>query len=342
MTTSTFDRATYGTMSVKQLKTKFLEIVGEAPEKLNKLWMLKRMEQAASARAASERAARRPRRGHETLEAPAAIVAEPAREVPATTDDIAPSAEGVAASIAVEATAVASVLPETQPEVESATSNDAPPPPDPAEPEEAAEASPVARPDTLEAAPAADGPPDGEPAAAAAQTQRESRDESPESGPSAAAPSEPALEAAARLPRGNRYVPREYKAKTLAEILEIFERVVKRPTKSTDIPYLVWRIMRAGRQVDGAPAAATRRNSVGADGVPRGEAKAITLREYEDTLQALKGVCERHGFRNRLDLLRRAAGHFLLTLGEPEAAAFFALPPATKEESPGVSAAASE
>ncbi len=69
-----------------------------------------------------------------------------------------------------------------------------------------------------------------------------------------------------------------------------------------------------------------RRPSVTVDGEPRGEARAITLREYPDTLAALGEVCARYGFRTRLEFFRHAARHYLTHLGETGVAAHFVTP----------------
>ena len=101
----------------------------------------------------------------------------------------------------------------------------------------------------------------------------------------------------------------------------MYLQTVGKATKSVDVPYIAWKIGLTERK--GAPASTTPRRTRRV-GEGRGEAKAVTLREYPDTLAAVEGVCGRHGFRNRLDFFRRAAHHFLEHLGEGTAAAFFA------------------
>jgi hypothetical protein len=82
--------------------------------------------------------------------------------------------------------------------------------------------------------------------------------------------------------------------------------------------------LKRAEQSAGAVPTSRRRQHVTAQGAPRGEAKAITLREYPDTIAALSEVCTRQGFRTRLEFFRRAARHYLENLGEEATAAHFA------------------
>src|SRR5260221_364038 len=89
MTTATFDRARYGAMGMPELLQDFQTLVGEPPEKKNKLWMLKRMEQAFSARHAAQRAVARARReSAERADEPA----EARIEVPSADGSLVPDA----------------------------------------------------------------------------------------------------------------------------------------------------------------------------------------------------------------------------------------------------------
>jgi hypothetical protein len=290
MTQAGFDRAKCGAMSVNDLAAAFEALVGEPPEKRNKLWMLKRMEQAAAARGAVDRAAARASGGTEDGGSEREVASEPAME----------PADGSVAREPTEASA------DSRPAPSNEVSESAVAPPEvvvtPASPESAAAPPPI---DAGEAAP--------ETAATAG------RDEDA----SAPAPSNAALEGEGK-PARRRYIPARFRAMTLDELHAMFAEKVGRPTKSSDVPYLCWRITRAERLGDGPSAAPRRSRRAAADGTPRGEAKAVTLREYPDTLAAVEGVCARHGMRNRLDFFRRAARHFLEHLGEGDAAAFFA------------------
>jgi hypothetical protein len=67
-------------MSVNDLAAAFEALVGEPPEKRNKLWMLKRMEQAAAARGAVDRAAARASGGTEDGGSEREVASEPAME----------------------------------------------------------------------------------------------------------------------------------------------------------------------------------------------------------------------------------------------------------------------
>jgi hypothetical protein len=289
MTMENFDRARYGTMSVADLAAAFEQLVGEPPEKKNKLWMLKRMEQSHSSRQAVERAAARARAGGSDGGAPQPSTASEAEAEPSAVGD----ESGSAAAPPADQTPV-------------------PPSAPPAEPSPSA---PVATLSPLAAeapAPANEVVPEAAvmttvaPAAAAAAEQ--------EAG-GAAAPGR--VEGTVR----RKYVPARFKGKSIEELHAMYLQAVGKPTKSVDVPYIAWKIglkERAGATDAAAPRRARR---VGAG---RGEAKAVTLREYPDTLAAVEGVCARHQFRNRLDFFRRAAQHFLEHLGERAAAAYFA------------------
>ncbi|MGO8992372.1 MAG: hypothetical protein ACLQVI_03525 [Polyangiaceae bacterium] len=292
MTRVGFDRAKCGAMNMNDLAAAFEALVGEPPEKRNKLWMLKRMEQAAAARQAVDRAAaraaRRPRDGG--------------------------GARGTAVEPAPPESSVAQAPTASDPEPSPVTrADDAE---TPAEPREF-----VATPASPEAAAVLLSSDGGEAAAetVAAVGQAESAG-APEAAPSSAPPEDDGK------PARRRYIPARFRAMTLAELHAVFAEKVGRPTKSADVPYLCWRITRAERLGDGPAAAPRRSRRTAADCTPRGEAKAVTLREYPDTLAAVEGVCGRRGFRNRLDFFRRAACHFLEALGEREAAAYFADP----------------
>lgn len=293
MTTATFDRATYGAMSVTEIAAAFEQIVGEPPEKRNKLWMLKRMEQAASAQAAARRAVTRATEDDEGSEVGAPAVAaavlapeEPVQEAaPPTT---LPSAESEAGAIAVEEAPCGAAAAADEPvttDVAEAVAHEEEPIPGGDDHEEMCEEDGADAP-----GPAPEGAPRG------------------------------ADDVAAR----RRYIPLRFRAMSIPDLHALYLATVGRPTKSIDVPYLAWKIKRAELRAGTAPA--PRRRSVGTDGVPRGEAKAVTLREYPDTLAALEGVCMRHGFRNRLDFFRTAARCYLEEIGEAATAAYFSAP----------------
>ncbi len=293
MTQAGFDRAKCGAMNTNDLAAAFEALVGEPPEKRNKLWMLKRMEQAAAARGAVDRAAERASRGTEDGGCAREAVSEPAAREPA---------EGSVAREPTEADA------DSRPATSNEGAETAVAPPEvvapPAPPEPAAAPPPTGS---------------GETATEIAATAGHYEDASvPAAAPSNAAPKDDGK------PARRRYIPARFRAMTLDELHAMFAEKVGRATKSSDVPYLCWRITRAERLGDGPAAAPRRSRGAAADGTPRGEAKAVTLREYPDTLAAVEGVCARHGLRNRLDFFRRAARHYLEELGEGEAAAFFA------------------
>jgi len=286
MTMETFDRARYGTMSVADLAVAFEQTVGEPPEKKNKLWMLKRMEQAHASRVAVERAVARARGGGDAGDSPQPAAA------PGTEAEPAPVAEssGPAAPPAAEV------------QVTEGASPPEPPPPAPAE-----TVSPLA----------ADAPaPANEVVAPAPATVTGAAEAAPEQHVGAAGASSHAGETVRR-----KYIPARFKGKSVEELQGMYLHAVGKPTKSVDVPYIAWKIGLTERK--GATPSTTPRRArrVGAG---RGEAKAVTLREYPDTLAAVEGVCARHQFRNRLDFFRRAAQHFLEHLGERAAAAYFA------------------
>jgi hypothetical protein len=319
MTTATFDRATYGAMSVTEMAAAFEQIVGEAPEKRNKLWMLKRMEQAASAQAAARRAVTRATEPDDGPQGDAVTVLaheEPVHEgAPSTTTPSPEDDDGAEGdAVAVEAAVLAheEPVPEGAPstttldELAAVTLEE-----EPRGPATVADEPVMAE---VVAAVA----PDEEPAREDEETGEE--DGSEGAGRAGAAAPQGADETALR----RRYIPLRFRAMSLPDLHALYLASVGRPTKSVDVPYLAWKIKRAEQKAGTVPA--PRRRSVGTDGVPRGEAKAVTLREYPDTLAALAGVCTRHGFRNRLDFFRTAARCYLEEIGEAAAAAYFSAP----------------
>jgi hypothetical protein len=283
MTMETFARARYGTMSVADLAVAFEQIVGEPPEKKNKLWMLKRMEQAHASRVAVERAVARARGGgdaHDSAETAATLETQ-VESAPVAAESSSPPAPPAAEVVAIEVAARAEA-PVPEPAVGA---NASPPVATEAEASEVTAPTPA----TVEATTPGAGP-EGVPSTTEAKARR-------------------------------RYVPVRFKNMSMEELHVLYLQTVGKPTKSVDIPYLAWKINlteRKGASTSSEPRRA-RRTSAG-----RGEAKAVTLREYPDTLAAVEGVCARHNFRNRLDFFRRAAQHFLQHLGERDAAAFFA------------------
>jgi hypothetical protein len=286
MTMENFDRARYGAMSVADLAVAFEQLVGEPPEKKNKLWMLKRMEQSHSNRRAVERAAARARAGRnagdstETSAEPEAD-AEPAPAAESSTAATPPAAD-------IEVTEMA-------------------PPPEPPPPTAPETVSPL-----VAEAPA----PANEIIAPTPTTATDDAEAIPEEHVGATGGPSHAGETVRR-----KYVPARFKGKSIEELQGMYLQAVGRPTKSVDVPYIAWKIGLTERK-GAAPSTTPRRaRRVGAG---RGEAKAVTLREYPDTLAAVEGVCTRHQFRNRLDFFRRAAHHFLEHLGEGAAAAYFA------------------
>jgi len=283
MTMENFDWARYGAMSVAELAVAFEQLVGGPPEKKNKPWMLKRMDQAHSNRRAVERAAARARGGDagESAQTPAAAEPEVSPPPAGSTHSATPSEAEV-------------------PVTEAAPAPDASPAP-------FATVSPLAA-----EAPA----PANEVVAPTPATVTGAAEAAPEEHVGAAGASSHAGETVRR-----KYIPARFKGKSIEELQGMYLQAVGKPTKSVDVPYIAWKIGLTER-TGAAPSTTPRRARRG--GAGRGEAKAVTLREYPDTLAAVEGVCGRHQFRNRLDFFRRAAHHFLEHLGERAAAAFFA------------------
>jgi hypothetical protein len=368
MTMTEFDRGTYGAMTLAELVVQFERIVGEAPEKRNRLWMLKRMEQAFTARAAADRATLT---AATTLEEsdPSATAADLDDEILAPTADPdceqgestpsqvaspgAPAAVIIASDPPVASDPPAEAMSEalTNPvghDVAEATGEAvtaAAPPSDifltvAGEGDGAFSPEPVV--DGVARAPVEDGvtggyedPLDrpGAPLAvdsvvdlamppsargAVEDVEEDGRDVAPDIEMS----SGPSFPASAEKPARRAYVPLRFRTMSLPELHALYASTVGRPTKSVDVSYLAWKIKRAEQTAGTAPTS-RRRPGVTADGVSRGEAKAITLREYPDTIAALGNVCARHGFRSRLDFFRVAARFYLDHLGEAAAATHF-------------------
>jgi hypothetical protein len=367
MTTATFDRATYGAMSVTEMAAAFEEVVGEAPEKRNKLWMLKRMEQAASAQAAARRAATCAAEDDDGAQGDAlgAVAVAPAHEESvqeAAASTIAPTAEADDGAQGEEALAVdaAAAAPAQEEPVQEEAPSATPPG---TEDDDAAEDNAVvvaavilthdeparstitpraegeARAVVIEEEPGdpaavADEPATADLAAARAHDEEPTREDEETGEQDGAEAPRPAPEGAPRsaddVAARRHYIPLRFRAMSLPDLHALYLATVGRPTKSIDVPYLAWKIKRAEQKA--GTVSAPRRRSVGTDGVPRGEAKAVTLREYPDTLAALEGVCMRHGFRNRLDFFRTAARCYLEEIGEAAAAAYFSAPSAAPPE----------
>jgi hypothetical protein len=325
MTTGTFDRGTYGAMSVMDLATQFERIVGEAPEKRNKLWMLKRMEQAFAAREAASRAVEgatnRDVSALSAIEERASDAASQVSDVGLEADVVADGGLDISERGLAGEQSVATAT-EAEPFAEIAE----------AEPRDhrtvgaPAGAEPTAFDDAPGAAPAIDQeePPHLGRTATGAAGREEA--EAVDAGVDvAAAQGRVLVPRVANKPERRQYIPLRFRAMTLPDLHALYEATVGRPTKSVDVPYLAWKIKRAEQQA-GTASLSRRRPRVTADGAPRGDARAVTLREYPDTLAALKEVCTRRGFRTRLEFFRRAACCYLRQLGETAAAEHFTSP----------------
>lgn len=122
--------------------------------------------------------------------------------------------------------------------------------------------------------------------------------------------------AATKAPRGR------FTAMSTEQLQAAYAATVGRPTGSTDRRYLVWKIREAekGRVPIGPRATRT------ADQQAATDTKILPLRLANDAVDALDAAWRGRGMKSRMELFRRALGHYLRHVGDRAAAAHFAEP----------------
>ena len=123
--------------------------------------------------------------------------------------------------------------------------------------------------------------------------------------------------AAATKPARGRFT-----AMSIDDLHAAYASTVGRPTGSTDRRYLVWKIREAekGRVPIGPRATRT------ADQQAATDTKILPLRLGNEAVEALDAAWRGRGMKSRMELLRRALGHYLRHVGDRAAAAHFAEP----------------
>jgi hypothetical protein len=112
------------------------------------------------------------------------------------------------------------------------------------------------------------------------------------------------------------------KQMSVEELQALYVDVVGRPTGSSDIGYLIWKIREAAKgRIRVGPRLHTER--------PRqfGEVKTLPFRIGMRQLEALDAAWQTRGVKNRMEFMRRALGHYLEHVGASDAAALFSAMP---------------
>lgn len=121
---------------------------------------------------------------------------------------------------------------------------------------------------------------------------------------------------ATKAPRGR------FTAMSTEQLQAAYATTVGRPTGSTDRRYLVWKIREAEKgRVPIGP-----RETRTADQQAATDTKILPLRLANDAVEALDAAWRGRGMKSRMELLRRALGHYLRHVGDRAAAAHFAEP----------------
>lgn len=119
---------------------------------------------------------------------------------------------------------------------------------------------------------------------------------------------------ATKPPRGR------FAAMATEQLQAAYAATVGRPTGSTDRRYLVWKIREAEKgRVPIGP-----RETRTADQQAATDTKILPLRLANDAVEALDGAWRGRGMKSRMELFRRALGHYLRHIGDRAAAAHFA------------------
>ncbi len=113
-----------------------------------------------------------------------------------------------------------------------------------------------------------------------------------------------------------------FTAMPIEELQATYAATVGRPTGSTDRRYLVWKIREAEKgRVPIGP-----RETRTADQQAATATKILPLRLTNEAVAALDGAWRGRGLKSRMELLRRAIGHYLRHVGDRAGAAHFAEP----------------
>lgn len=121
---------------------------------------------------------------------------------------------------------------------------------------------------------------------------------------------------ATKPPRGR------FTAMSIEELQTAYAATVGRPTGSADRRYLVWKIREAEKgRVPIGP-----RETRTADQHAATNTKILPLRLGNAAVEALDGAWRGRGLKSRMELFRRALGHYLRHIGDRAAAAHFAEP----------------
>lgn len=269
-------------LRLPELQAEYANIVGEPSRSPNKVFLLRRIEEALRARAVSpvSDATGEPSEGSHIVDAE--VAAETAVETAGEHDQ---TAEG-----------------STQPEALVVE--------EPAAPELIADDSAVVPDDAR-----VDSSPDhvdtaSTPGEATGPAPEDVVDETPEyDAASQTATSEEPIEAAPRRRRARSGLAQM----TVEELQALYVREVGRPTTSSDKPYLIWKIRQARNgkiRVGEAPRQT----------VPSEEKQVVPLPLPRDVVQALDDIVERTDHRSRTSLLRRALATYLRLIGHERVA----------------------
>jgi hypothetical protein len=129
--------------------------------------------------------------------------------------------------------------------------------------------------------------------------------------PAAAEPSEPSE---VILPLRSTVLPRKLLLQMSVEQLHaIYNEVVQRPTQSTDVAYLVWKIRTTQRNIASGAAQTTRTRNV----APAESHRVIPLRLADDLVGRMDNAWRGAGLSSRTAFLRRAIERELVELSQP-------------------------
>ena len=167
--------------------------------------------------------------------------------------------------------------------------------------------------------------------AEAQPTPEASEETTPRRGRRAAAPAEPApAEAEPETPEAQEedgapaaeQAPRprgRFSGMSVEELQAKYLEVVGRPTSSSNVAYMVWKIREAEKgRIPVGPRQSRRREGEPAD------MRILPLRMESRIVDTMDEAWRARGIKNRMEFFRQALGHYLTHLGADEAAALFA------------------